>query len=272
MKVLIVDDDILMRELLTHMLEGEPWEIIDCGSGEEAVKIIPEQKPGLILCDLMMPGMSGNELIEHVTKNFPLIPIIAVSGTKDVQTAMDAYKRGTWDYVFKPIFDPDVLISTCKRQIEIARFRRENVILREQMGKILSFQSEILDSGMEMENELFAALPCAVCTVKLENDHKLLVIRKNNMVDQLLEAFSFQIRLDESLYLSDILDCSGMNKNSSVFDSNLDDMVGVCGFIERNEIHKFKWETRAGPMNVVVLPLQKRASGVNGAVIIIDPS
>ena len=116
-RVLIVDDDTALAEMLGIVLRGEGYEPILCGNGEKALSIFREQKPDLILLDLMLPGMDGIDVCRAIRaeSGVPIVMLTAKTDTIDVVVGLES---GADDYVVKP-FKPKELVARIR-----ARLRR----------------------------------------------------------------------------------------------------------------------------------------------------
>ncbi|MDG4597971.1 MAG: SpoIIE family protein phosphatase [Candidatus Contendobacter sp.] len=132
-RILTIDDEDLVREILTAYLEDSGFEVIQAGDGRTGIDLIGREQPDLVLCDLRMPGMDGLQVIATVTRDFPELPILVVSGMGGINDAIQALKLGAWDYVTKPIEDMAVLEHAINHALERARLRRENREHREHL-------------------------------------------------------------------------------------------------------------------------------------------
>ncbi|MDS4031903.1 MAG: SpoIIE family protein phosphatase [Candidatus Contendobacter sp.] len=132
-RILTIDDEDLVREILTAYLEDSGFEVIQAGDGRTGIDLIGREQPDLVLCDLRMPGMDGLQVIAAVTRDFPELPILVVSGMGGINDAIQALKLGAWDYVTKPIEDMAVLEHAINHALERARLRRENREHREHL-------------------------------------------------------------------------------------------------------------------------------------------
>ncbi|MBU2511518.1 sigma-54 dependent transcriptional regulator [bacterium] len=130
--ILIVDDEPLQRDILKTILDGEGYETVTSSSAEEALIRIKQCNPDVILTDLKMEGMDGIKLLESVTgETFkPAIIIMTAYGT--ISSAVDAIKKGAFDYLSKPL-NKDVLILTIRRAAEHARLVKENQLLKKEL-------------------------------------------------------------------------------------------------------------------------------------------
>ncbi|NWF52294.1 MAG: sigma-54-dependent Fis family transcriptional regulator [Nitrospirae bacterium] len=127
--VLVVDDEPLQREILKTILEGEGYETYTASSGEEGLGIVRKLNPDVILTDLKMEDMDGIEFIESVPKD-PFEPsMIMMTAYGTISSAVDAMKKGAFDYLTKPL-DKDTLLLTIKRAIERTNLLKENLELQ----------------------------------------------------------------------------------------------------------------------------------------------
>ncbi len=132
-RILTIDDEDLVREILTAYLEDSGFEVIQASNGQTGIDLIRREAPDLVLCDLRMPGMDGLQVLATVTRDFPELPILVVSGLGGMSDAIQALKLGAWDYVTKPIEDMAVLEHAINHALERARLRRENREHREHL-------------------------------------------------------------------------------------------------------------------------------------------
>ena len=118
-RVLVVDDETINRMLIGNMLENE-YEIVSAENGEEAIELLEREKNGfsLILLDLMMPGMSGFDVLKFVkqSEKFRNIPVIVMTADKNAE--VKSIKLGAVDFITKPFHMPEVILARCERVIE----------------------------------------------------------------------------------------------------------------------------------------------------------
>ena len=103
MKVLIVDDEEMAIKLVEHQMKLDGFEVITSTDGREAVDLIKSQEPDLVISDIMMPFMSGLELLELIKAEQKKIPVILVSALDDVEVIQTAIGMGADDFVIKPV-------------------------------------------------------------------------------------------------------------------------------------------------------------------------
>jgi len=112
LKVLVVDDEPDIRDVLKITLEAEKYEVIEAENGEEALKIVAQKVPDLILLDYKMPKMDGREVCRRLKKDILLrhLPIIMVTGKGEISDKVDGIDAGADDYIVKP-FEPEELLA-----------------------------------------------------------------------------------------------------------------------------------------------------------------
>ena len=105
-KILVIDDEKLIRWTLEDVLRKEGYAVIVAESGEEGLKLVEEHGPDLIILDLRLPGMQGMEVLERVKKIEPKTVVIIVTAHGSAESAVEAMSKGAYDYLNKP-FDVD---------------------------------------------------------------------------------------------------------------------------------------------------------------------
>ena len=122
-KILIVDDDASIGNMLEEMLIKEGYAVLRAYSGTEALLLLREDKPDLVLLDLMLPGLSGEEVLPH----FRDIPVIVVSAKADVEDKVELLLGGAVDYVTKPFFGKELMARIAVHLRKKEQVQRENV-------------------------------------------------------------------------------------------------------------------------------------------------
>src|SRR5208283_242360 len=115
--VLVVDDERVIREGCRRLLMPEGFEVLTAENGREALDLLLTHSPDVILCDLLMPVMGAFEVIEEVRVKYPDLPLIVITGHGTVATAVEAMRKGAYDFITKP-FAADHLILIIKRALE----------------------------------------------------------------------------------------------------------------------------------------------------------
>ncbi len=134
-KILIVDDELVVRDSLNRMFQDEGYETKAASSGKEALEGLSAGDYDLALLDIRMPGMDGMNLHATLHEIDPDLMVIIMTGYASVETAVQALKRGAYDYVVKPV-DPDDLLHLISKAMEHRVARREVARLRENMSEI----------------------------------------------------------------------------------------------------------------------------------------
>ncbi len=135
-KILTIDDEQALREIIAAYLEDSEFEVIQADSGAEGIELCRREHPDLVLCDLRMPGLNGLQVLEILIREFPEMPLIVISGMGRISDAVDALKLGAWDYITKPIEDMAALEHSVQQCLERARLRRENRAYREHLETV----------------------------------------------------------------------------------------------------------------------------------------
>ena len=136
-KILVVDDESSCRDSLRRLLEVWGYRVLSAGTGEEALEQVHEHHPEAILTDLVMPGMSGIELVEKLRYEYP-VPIIVLSGQGTIETAVEAIKLGATDFLEKPV-EPGKLKILLEKMAETSELLAENRRLRAELRDKGSF-------------------------------------------------------------------------------------------------------------------------------------
>jgi len=127
--VLIVDDEPSILKTLGGLLTDEGFEVITALNGYEALKIIAEESPDLILLDIWMPGIDGIETLKEIKKDNPYIQVIIITGHGTIETAVKATKLGAYDLIEKPLSIDKVILSI-NNALNFRRLEEENRYLR----------------------------------------------------------------------------------------------------------------------------------------------
>ncbi len=124
-KLLTIDDEEPIRRSVRVYFEDSGFEVQEAGDGQTGLAIFREKRPDVVLVDLRMPGMSGLEVIERLAVESPETPLVVLSGTGVVGDAIEAIRRGAWDFVTKPILDMAELEHVVSMALDRARLRWE---------------------------------------------------------------------------------------------------------------------------------------------------
>jgi two-component system response regulator AtoC len=127
-KILIVDDELNMRLVLKALLNKEGYEVVTAADGFEALKILKGGDVEVVVTDMKMPKLDGMGLLERVNREYPPTPVIIITAHGTIAAAVDALKKGAFDYITKP-FDQDELKSVIHKAIKTRRLSEEELFL-----------------------------------------------------------------------------------------------------------------------------------------------
>jgi len=136
--ILVVDDDVEMRELVHDVLKARGHQVTTAGSGQEALTLLAQKDFAVVLTDLRMKGMEGTELLAEIKRLYPDIGVILMTAFGSVETAVEAMKHGASDYLTKPVKSEEI-IRVVERVVREASLRREVSRLRKEVHKEYSF-------------------------------------------------------------------------------------------------------------------------------------
>lgn len=173
--IAIVDDDIHIGDMLTEVLTQEEYRVLRAYSGTEALYLLSENKPDLVLLDLMLPGLSGEEVLPHISK----IPVIVLSAKVDVQDKVNLLLNGAVDYMTKP-FDTKELLARIVVQLRKAEKEEENAVL--------SFKDLILDTisqRLMVQGQFVKLTRTEYAILKLLMENSKQVMAKSVLLDRI---------------------------------------------------------------------------------------
>ena len=148
--ILVVDDELEMRQLLQDTLEEEHYRVVVASDGQEALTHMETEKFLVILTDLRMKGMDGLGLLEQVVQKYPESNLIMMTAFGTVESAVEAMKQGAFDYLTKPV-KTDELLVTVKKALRDALLRHEVQQLRQAVGREFAFD-QILGKSKPMRD------------------------------------------------------------------------------------------------------------------------
>jgi DNA-binding NtrC family response regulator len=133
--LLIIDDEKAIRKTLTEILSFEGYKIEEASDGEEGLKKFREKNYDLVLCDIKMPKIDGIEFLQKAVEINPDVPIIMISGHGNIETAVEAVKKGAYDYISKP---PDLnrLLIIIRNAMDKSNLITETKVLKRRVSKV----------------------------------------------------------------------------------------------------------------------------------------
>ncbi len=133
--ILIIDDERAIRSVLKDILGNEGFKVDEAADGEEGLKKFTSATYDIVLCDIKMPKLDGLEFLQKATDHNPETPVIMISGHGNIETAVDAVKKGAFDYISKP---PDLnrLLITIRNAMDRTSLVKETRVLKRKVSKV----------------------------------------------------------------------------------------------------------------------------------------
>ncbi len=147
--VMVVDDDPATRQQLQRAYAESGYSVVTLSSAEEALHRLEEDDIDFVITDLKLPGMEGVQFISRTCQKYPELPVIAITGDAEIQTAVDVLKLGARDFVSKP-FDPEAVLESTRAALEGTRAAMEIRQLRRWLKERYQF-SEMLSQTPQMQ-------------------------------------------------------------------------------------------------------------------------
>ena len=128
-RILVIDDEVAIRDSLRMMLEYEGYDFVGAATGQEGLALAEREAPDLVLLDVKMPGMDGLEVLDRLRSMNETLPIVVISGHGTISTAVEATKKGAFDFIEKPFASERVLVSL-RNALAQRQLRDENRSLK----------------------------------------------------------------------------------------------------------------------------------------------
>jgi diguanylate cyclase (GGDEF)-like protein len=151
-KILVIDDDTAILKVMEEYFSRKGFTPLLADDGQVGLDLFAKESPDLILLDLRLPGMDGLDVLSHINKNAPDIPVIIISGQGTVKDASEALKTGAWDYITKPIFDMQVLDIAVINVLERSKAKQEKSNYQKNLKTNLEQEASDLEQrSLELE-------------------------------------------------------------------------------------------------------------------------
>lgn len=150
MKILTIDDEDMVRELIAEYMNIMGYDVIQAENGRVGIEKCRREHPDLVLSDLRMPEVDGLEVLATLTAEFPEMPIIVVTGMGGITDAIEAVKLGAWDYLTKPFEGMSVIQYSVEKALERGRLLREN---REHREHLEAVNLQLTESLRKLEED-----------------------------------------------------------------------------------------------------------------------
>jgi len=169
-KILVIEDDDTVRDVLHSFLVSRKFDVSLAENGETGLDMARAEKFDLILTDLVMPGITGMDVLKEVTTAATSVPVIVMTAFGTVQTAVEAMRNGAFDYVTKP-FNLDELMIVLEKALSVSKLQKENVMLKRQLKKKYNFKGLIGDSpSMQTVYELIEKIADTDSTILITGE------------------------------------------------------------------------------------------------------
>ena len=147
-KVLVVDDEEAIREVVTTLLEAQGYHCVACGNGRVALDAFRNDTFDLVLSDIVMPEMDGLKLLSELRMDDPDVPVIMVTAMHDIAIALEAIRAGAYDYILKP-FEKDQLYLSVRRALEHRRLVIENRTYQSDLEHLVAERTQQLSIALQ---------------------------------------------------------------------------------------------------------------------------
>jgi two-component system, sensor histidine kinase and response regulator len=196
-KILIIDDEEVVLDSCAQILKGSSYKLTTASNGNQGLELVKEFQPDLVFVDLKMPGISGFDVLDRIHEIDPTIVTVVITGFATVGSAVDAMKKGAYDFLPKP-FTPDEFRLITRRGIERRKLvletialRREKEMLREQFASIVSHELKA-PLGSVQQNLFVLEYELAD---KLNDEQKGKLERIKIRIDELLKLINSWLRV-----------------------------------------------------------------------------
>ena len=140
MKILIIDDEDVLQDVLTSLLVKEGYDVLNARAGEEGLELLEREEVDLVLLDLMLPGLNGLEVLKRIRAEDPDQIVVMITAYSSIEGAIDAMREGAFHYIPKPFKNEEVLL-TIRQGLERRRLASENRELRAQLRQRYAFDN-----------------------------------------------------------------------------------------------------------------------------------
>ncbi len=138
-QILIIDDEEAIRDAMHQVLSREGYQIKEAREGKEGLELFQKETFHLVFLDLKLPGIKGMDILTQMKETSPETPVIIITGYSSIESAVEAMKKGAFDYMPKP-FTPDELRVVTRKALESRRMLMENMYLRQELESKIEFE------------------------------------------------------------------------------------------------------------------------------------
>src|ERR1700740_2461281 len=147
-KVLVVDDEEAIREVVTTLLDAQGYHTVACANGKLGLEAFRRDSFDLVLSDIVMPEMDGLKLLGELRLDDPDVPVIMVTAMHDISIALEAIRAGAYDYILKP-FEKDQLHLSVRRALEHRRLVMENRTYQSDLEHLVAERTQQLSIALQ---------------------------------------------------------------------------------------------------------------------------
>ncbi len=187
-RILIVDDDESVRDVISVLLKEEGYNCVVASSAEAAIDLAQAEETPLVISDMKMPGKDGLWLLENFRQRFPDTSVIMLTGYGDTEAAVDCLRRGAVDYLLKPPKLTDLIRAIeralAKRRIELARKRYQKKLERKVRDRTTELRNALKDIANTYHNTLLALVAALDAREHETSDHSQRVVQYTTAIAQ----------------------------------------------------------------------------------------
>jgi len=205
-KILIIDDEKLVRESIAVYLEDSGYEVVEAQDGKQGIELFCEFHPDLVLCDLRMPQVDGLEVLKQLSEISPDTPIIIVSGAGQIHDVVEALRLGAHDYLVKPVTDLAVLensvvnaLSHHQLEQQNKEYRAELETANAELERNLELLQEDQDAGRRAQLQLLPEPDAALSGYRFQHS----IVPSLNLSGDFIDYFQISDRY-LGFYIADV--------------------------------------------------------------------
>ncbi len=147
-KILVVDDEEAIREVVSTLLEAQGYQCVPCANGRAGLEAFGKDTYDLVMSDIVMPDMDGMKLLTELRRHDPDVPVIMVTAMHDISIALEAIRAGAYDYILKP-FEKDQLYLSVRRALEHRRLVMENQAYQSDLEQLVAERTQQLSVALQ---------------------------------------------------------------------------------------------------------------------------
>ncbi len=170
MKILIVEDEKDFRDLLTEHFTSCGFEVEGVEGGKEAIELMEKKEFPVVLLDLFLPDINGMEVLEWIKENCPLTEVVVITGHGTIRTAVEAIKKGAYDFLTKPCSLKEIEL-TVRKALESRGLKLENLLYRREKNTVFEYEGFVFVSPVMKEIlEKIERIACSDCPVLITGE------------------------------------------------------------------------------------------------------